>query len=327
MNNEEIMVSICCITYNHERYIKQALDSFLKQKTNFRYEVIVYDDASKDNTSKIIKQYEEKYSKIIKPIYAQENQYSKGRQTLEFTFKEAKGKYIAVCEGDDYWIDENKLQMQVDYMENNEQCTLCFHDAIILNMQNNEKTSWKWYNKKFYKKTGNYNAGELELLGAKPTASYMFRTKYVEKIPDWFEKCIVGDKPLELIMTSFGYAYHIEKIMSVYRVGTGSSVMDKINKDNEENKKAIQYWEKIEWILDKFNYFSNYKYDKELNLPKKEIQLNILIAKEEYKKIIKEKKYRKLIKTSEKLKFFLKGYFPKMYENMKKRLRKDYEEK
>lgn len=322
MNKEEVMVSICCITYNHEKYIRQALDGFLMQKTNFKFEIVIHDDASTDSTQDIIREYEEKYPDIIKPIYQVENQHKKGKKGSLIAYNVAKGKYIALCEGDDYWTDENKLQMQVDYMEKNEQCTFCFHDAIILNMKNNQNEKWPWYNKKYYKKSGNYNSGEMDLFGVKPTASYMFRRKNIEKLPDWFKKCIVGDRPMELVMTSFGYAHHIEKVMSVYRIGSGNSAMDKINKDNEEIQKAIEYWGKIEWILDQFNSFSEYKYDKEMNIAKNEIQRNILLAKKDYKQIIKEKKYRETFGRKERIKLFLKAYFPKMYEKLKKWRRK-----
>ena len=119
MEDNNIMVSICCITYNQEKFIRQALDGFLMQKTNFKYEIIIHDDASTDNTANIILEYEKKYPDIIKPIYQTENQYSKGKKPTLITYKAAQGKYIALCEGDDYWIDENKLQLQVDYMEKN----------------------------------------------------------------------------------------------------------------------------------------------------------------------------------------------------------------
>lgn len=322
MNKEEIMVSICCITYNHEKYIRQALDGFLMQKTNFKFEIVIHDDASTDSTQDIIREYEKKYPDIIKPIYQVENQHSKGEKASLISYSHAIGKYIAVCEGDDYWIDENKLQEQVDYMENNEKCTFCLHDALVLDMSNNEKLNWPWYNKRFYKKDGNYNAGELDLFGTKPTASYMFRRQNVEKIPDWFKECVVGDRPLELIMTSLGYAHYINKVMSIYRIGSGNSTMDKINKENEQIQKAIKYWGNIEWIIDQFNSFSGYKYEKELSLSKNEIQRNILLAKKDYKQIIKEKRFRETFGRKERIKFFFKAYFPEMYENLKKRLKK-----
>lgn len=314
--DDEIMVSICCITYNHEKYIRQALDSFLMQKTNFKYEIIIHDDASTDNTANIIREYEEKYPDIIKPIYEEENQYSKGKKVSSITFKKAVGKYIALCEGDDYWCDINKLQLQVDYMEKNNECTLCFHDAWVFNMQNNKKENWKWYNKKFLKKNGNYNAGELDLLDFIPTASYVFRRKHVENLPEWFEHCIVGDRPLKLIVTSFGYAHYINKKMSVYRVGTGNSAMDIINSNNNDIRKAENYFNKIKWILETFNNFSNYKYDTELAISKKIIEKQILFQKKEYKEILK--KYRKILDFKSKIRLLLKAYLPSIYKMLKK---------
>ena len=115
-----LMVSIRCITYNHEPYIRQCLDGFVMQKTNFRFEAIAHDDASTDGTADIIREYAEKYPDIIKPIFEKENQYSKHDGSLVRIMDEAcKGKYIAICEGDDYWIDSLKLQKQVDFLEAN----------------------------------------------------------------------------------------------------------------------------------------------------------------------------------------------------------------
>ena len=108
-NQEEIKVSICCITYNHEDYIADAIESFLMQETDFKYEILIHDDASTDKTADIIRSYELKYPEIIKPIYQTVNQYSKNTKILPtFLYPKAKGKYIALCEGDDYWIDPLK---------------------------------------------------------------------------------------------------------------------------------------------------------------------------------------------------------------------------
>lgn len=127
-NTDTPLVSVRCITYNHESYITQALDGFLMQKTNFPFEVIIHDDASTDNTADIIREYEVKYPKIIKPIYETENQYSKHDGSIGRIMNAAcKGKYIAMCEGDDYWTDENKLQIQVDFLEKHSDFSLCSH--------------------------------------------------------------------------------------------------------------------------------------------------------------------------------------------------------
>lgn len=123
MKNNEItpLVSICCITYNHEKYIRYAIESFIMQKTNFPFEIIIYDDASTDKTKEIIEKYYRDNPDIISPIFQSENQYSKGVRGIaaRFTFPRARGKYIALCEGDDYWTDPYKLQKQVDLLEAN----------------------------------------------------------------------------------------------------------------------------------------------------------------------------------------------------------------
>jgi glycosyltransferase involved in cell wall biosynthesis len=118
---DNIKVSILCLTYNHAQFISKALDSFLSQKTDINYEILINDDASTDGTIEIIKEYQKKYPTIIKPVFHAENQYSKGKRNLVLRYlaPKAKGEYLALCEGDDYWIDENKLQKQVDFLNNN----------------------------------------------------------------------------------------------------------------------------------------------------------------------------------------------------------------
>lgn len=128
-NDNQIIVSISCITYNHAPYIRQCLDGFMMQQTDFAYEVLIHDDASTDGTTEIIKEYETKYPDIIKPIYEEENQWVKGRKgSAVFNFPRAKGKYIALCEGDDYWTDPLKLQKQVDFLEDNHNYVMCSHN-------------------------------------------------------------------------------------------------------------------------------------------------------------------------------------------------------
>lgn len=125
---EKPVVSVCCITYNHEPYIEDALEGFLIQETDFPFEILIHDDASTDRTADIIREYEAKYPKLIKPIYQVENQYSKGALiSPTFNYPRAKGQYIAVCEGDDYWTYKKKLQKQYDFMEFNPEYSACAH--------------------------------------------------------------------------------------------------------------------------------------------------------------------------------------------------------
>ncbi len=126
------LVSICCITFNQKAYIKDCIDGFLMQKTNFNFEILIHDDASTDGTQEIISEYELKYPNLIKAILQLENQYSKGIKPLvKYIFPIAQGKYIALCEGDDYWTDPFKLQKQVDFLETNPHVGLVHTDASI----------------------------------------------------------------------------------------------------------------------------------------------------------------------------------------------------
>src|SRR5512133_361009 len=130
-SNQLPLVSVCCLTYNHSRCIRQTLDGFLAQKTTFRFEILIHDDASTDNTAEIIGEYVDKNPELIRTIIQTENQYSKGIRgiTARFLFPIAKGKYIALCEGDDYWIDPMKLQLQVDFMESHPDYGVVHTDA------------------------------------------------------------------------------------------------------------------------------------------------------------------------------------------------------
>jgi len=126
------VVSICCITFNHVKYIRSCLDGFVMQKTTFPFEVLIHDDASTDGTQDIIREYQQKFPEIIKPIYQKENLYSKNMDVNSFNFERVRGKYVALCEGDDYWTDEDKLQIQVDFMESHPECSVCFHPVSVV---------------------------------------------------------------------------------------------------------------------------------------------------------------------------------------------------
>lgn len=136
------VVSVLCFAYNQEPYISQTLDGFLMQKTDFPFDVIVHDDASTDETANIIREYENKFPKIIKPIYETENQYSKNDGCLGRIMDDAsKGKYWAYCEGDDYWIDENKLQKQVEMLESDKSASMVYTAFSCIDAKGNSVKS------------------------------------------------------------------------------------------------------------------------------------------------------------------------------------------
>ena len=142
MQSKGIVVSVACITYNHAPYIRQCLEGFLLQKTNFPIEIIVHDDASTDGTDDIIREYALKYPELFKVILQEENQYSKGVDVLSLVFERSAGKYIAFCEGDDYWTDPLKLQKQVDFLENNPDYVMCSHNYSFLFMNEMKRVSY-----------------------------------------------------------------------------------------------------------------------------------------------------------------------------------------
>lgn len=215
--DSNILVSICCITYNHGLYIRQCLESFLMQVTSFSLEIIINDDASDDNTAEIIKEYHLKYPKIIKPTYQKENQYSKGVRGIaaKFTFPRARGKYIALCEGDDYWTDPYKLQKQVDYLEQHPDYSICFHDVKILE-------DGKILDDYITRKVGE-DTDILELSQGNyiHTTSVLFRNNKVISFPEQFSKAPVGDYFLHMLNAQHGKIRKINQVMAVYRVHKG----------------------------------------------------------------------------------------------------------
>jgi len=129
----EPLLTVVCLTYNHEAFIRATLDGFLAQQTNFPFEVVVHDDASTDGTAAIIREYEACYPHIIRPIYQQQNQFSLGVPFSTALFARSKARYIAYCEGDDYWTDPHKLQIQVDFLESHPDYVMTYHDAYMFN--------------------------------------------------------------------------------------------------------------------------------------------------------------------------------------------------
>ena len=219
---EQPLVSICCITYNHAEYIRQCLDGFLMQNTSFSYEIIINDDCSTDGTTDVIREYEERYPTQIEPIYHVENEYSKGVRGMFVTycFPKAKGKYIAMCEGDDFWIDPLKLQKQVDFMETNPDYSMCCSDAIIFT---NERTlDWCRYNR-----SQQVPVKDIILGGGLfvQTASLLFKRTLIkaEDYPEEARKCHVGDYPLQLFAALKGKVYWFAEKQVAYRYQSANS--------------------------------------------------------------------------------------------------------
>ena len=238
---EDILVSVICITYNQEKYIGQCLESMLCQKTNFKYEIIVHDDASTDRTREIIREYELRYPDIIKPIYQEENKYSQDIWVTDCALEKASGKYLAFCEGDDYWCDENKLQLQFDFMEANEAFSLCFHrTATFYEYQNRLDDNWFFWKDKAYKGGGEYTQEELIKLNTVPVSSQFYRKSDYATQNMFEDKIIYGDMCATLFCATRGKGFCIDKVMSVYRRNVDMSAMTKTYNSVEKYNKGIE---------------------------------------------------------------------------------------
>lgn len=214
IQNTQLMVTIRCITYNHEPYIRQCLEGFVMQKTNFRFEAIVHDDASTDGTATVIREYAEKYPDIIKPIYETENQYSKHDGSLQRIMSaHMRGKYIAVCEGDDYWIDPLKLQKQVDFLEMNPDYGLVYTNVdFYFQEQNKFERSYITSGKLLR----SYDfVSHLLNSGYIAPCTWLYRKEY---LPTYTQGYVDGTFPLALDIWANSKIYFLDEVTTVYRV-------------------------------------------------------------------------------------------------------------
>lgn len=217
---KEIKVSIVCIAYNHADYIRDALEGFLNQRVDFAYEIVVHDDASTDETATIIRKYEKKYPGLIRGIYQKENQYLKCDNIFHrYIIPVCRGKYVALCEGDDCWVDHNKLQIQITYMEKHPECFLTAHSAVIYDAtEKSIKQQLPFLEEK------NLTAEEIIMKyhGNLPTASMIFR-KEICNADDFFWKSGVGDTPMQMYALAKGEIHYFDRVMSLYRFNHNGS--------------------------------------------------------------------------------------------------------
>lgn len=258
-----IEVTVYCLAYNHENYIRDALEGFVKQITTFEYQVIVHDDASTDETPNIIKEYANKYPKIIKPIFQSTNQYKYGDLTKKHILPKLQSEFTAVCEGDDYWIDPYKLQKQYDYMKNHKQCSLTFSNGYILNCENSTKRAFIPYSledKRFYTSGDkDYNLNNLYELSFVPTASYFMRTNMFKKTYEMCNfRCAAGDLQNRAYLCGLGYCHFMDEYTCVYRENVPNSAMSNWKKENK--KLVYDRGKSIFKMLENLDKVTDYEY-------------------------------------------------------------------
>lgn len=266
----EPLVSVCITTYNHENYIKQALDSVLAQEADFDFEILIGEDDSSDNTRAICIEYAEKYPDKIRlflndrknVIYIDE--IATGRWNFINNIKHAKGKYVAIIEGDDYWTDKKKLQYQANLLTEKPGCSICFHDAQILFEETNVYCEFSTHLIKSYGHNplagGNiieFGIKEIFEKWMMPTASIMYRRESLDSLPKWFCKIFSGDRAMQLLLADKGQVIYLNRKMCVWRrhsQGLSNYIDGVWLQKNKLN------------IFHEFNKYKNYKYDELLSI-------------------------------------------------------------
>lgn len=214
------LVSIFSITYNHETYIRQCLEGFVSQETDFSFEVFIVDDASTDATSEIIREYQLKYPGIINPVFHKVNKFKNnlGEIVAHPVLKKMQGKYIAVCEGDDYWTDPLKLQKQVDFLEEHADCSLCYHPCTTSFGDGSGRDYW-WGPDKDTRQPVKFSIEELiqssNTLGMS-TLTMLFRRELVRNYPQWAQECAIADLPLKLLLAEHGKIGYLPDNMAIH---------------------------------------------------------------------------------------------------------------
>ena len=216
----DIKVSVLCVTYNHAKFIRRALEGMVSQQTDFAFEVIVHDDASTDGTADIVREFAERYPNIIVPIFQAENQYSHGGLIARrFLWPRIRGKYVAFCEGDDYWTDPQKLQLQTDWLDAHPQSGLCFHRSVV-HWENGERPDSVYPDDRMIAE-GQFTFERLLKRNFIQTASVMYRWRLKgceESVPRGIAP---GDWYKHLLHAEGGEIGFIPKVMSVYRRHSG----------------------------------------------------------------------------------------------------------
>jgi len=252
--NKNPVVSICCITYNHESYLEDAIAGFLIQETSFPFEILIYDDASSDRTADIIREYEAKYPRLVKPIYQTENQYSKGlKMNPTFNFPRAKGKYIAMCDGDDYWVDESKLEKQVCFLEKEPSYSICYTDLETIDNKGNDLA--------IYLGGARKDLTDFELKIGTPisTSTTCFRNFFLEVgYPEELRRAAYGDVTFWTILGCYGKGKYLKDILpSKYRVHPNSN-HSSLSIKEKKYEKVFNDLAKYKFLLNQGKYSAAY---------------------------------------------------------------------
>jgi glycosyltransferase involved in cell wall biosynthesis len=250
-STHQVKVSVLVITYNQVRYIAEALNSILMQRTNFNFEIVIGEDYSIDGTREIVIEFQKKYPDKIRSLLQKSNLGM--QKNFVKALQACHGQYVALLEGDDYWIDPLKLQKQVDFLDSHLECTICFHNAKVIYQDSDLQPHF--YCHPDQKVISTFE--DLLIENFIPTCSVMFKRGLLKKYPSWFFDLKIGDWPLHLLNAQYGKIGYINEVMSAYRVHKGGiwSSQDFIHQANELIK-----------MYNNLNSYLNFKYDKLVRL-------------------------------------------------------------
>ncbi|QIR37986.1 glycosyltransferase [Tolypothrix sp. PCC 7910] len=256
-------LSVLMITYNHENFIAQAIESVLMQQTNFEFEIVIGEDYSSDNTRNIVQEFATKFPHKIKLILQPYNLGLYGKNNLVKTLKACKGQYIAILEGDDYWSDPYKLQKQVDFLENNPNFSMCFHNVknIFESKSKESSVSFPHNQKKILLIEDLLDRNYI------PTGSVVYRSGLFHEFPDWFYDIKMSDWPIWIFCALHGNIWYIDEVMGAYRIhsaGVWNSTAE--YQRQEETIKMLNY----------VNAYLNFKYKNKINESKANIYLDLI---------------------------------------------------
>ncbi|MDY6986999.1 MAG: glycosyltransferase [Thermodesulfobacteriota bacterium] len=244
-------VSICMVTFNHERFISQAIESVLMQETDFLLELVIGEDCSTDNTRNIVLRYKNEHPDRIPVFLSTENlgQYTgNGRLNFVRNFKACRGKYIALLEGDDYWTDPHKLQKQVDFLDSHPECSVCYHNTLKFD-DDGSRIARKAVPPG---KRKLHTIKDILVMNDIQTSSVMYRNGFVRTFPEWFYELYMGDWPLHILHAEHGSIGYLDEVMSAHRLHAGGvwSTMSEIHRT--ENRIRAQR---------RFNAHLNYRFN------------------------------------------------------------------
>jgi glycosyltransferase involved in cell wall biosynthesis len=287
------VVDVMMPVYNHERYLAQAIESIVTQKTNFRFRLIVADDCSKDNSRSIISDFAARYPDIVEPVFHKQNVGASANGA--YLNSRAASKYVAICEGDDYWIDPFKLQKQVDFMEAHPDFTICFTDVEIINERGVHTDEY------FSRKDGDtYTIADfiLSIQNIIPTPTILFRNVLPNPLPAFYLDSIGADRFIQICLADKGKAKHLKEKTAMYR--DHSQGLTKSKELEERGLKA-----KIA-LYKNLNEYLGYKYDKYFRIRLFDLcKTNLIFESRNKKGMAKLQHYRKAmgdyLKYSDKL--------------------------